>query len=115
MGDSVAVNLEMLKRVRWQTACLTYGNAHATLIGLVVDWWITQSPTKRRVLESGPTWGYHEKGVGSTHCDAVLLEEDEPVGILEVEGTRPDFALSKFGDFFGERDFASTTFGLMVV
>ncbi len=33
--------LECLRNVRWDTVANTYGSSHATLIGLLVDWWIS--------------------------------------------------------------------------
>jgi len=33
--------LECLRNVRWDTVANTYGSSHATLIGLLVAWWIS--------------------------------------------------------------------------
>jgi hypothetical protein len=46
-----------LDKVRWHIAEKTFGNDHSTLIGLLVDWWISMSPKTHFALEGGPAIG----------------------------------------------------------
>lgn len=87
-----------LKKMKWSTISRTYGNCHSTLIGLLVDWWISMSP-KHWSLEGGPTNGFKKKGVRG-QCDALFGFKEKAVGILEVEGTRHEIAGHKIGTFF---------------
>lgn len=92
--------LDSLKSAQWSTAGRTFGNSHATLIGLLVQWWIALEPTAHYVLESGPSFAYHRKGIGGGLCDAVFCEGPDAVGILEVEGTRGIYTVQKLEKFF---------------
>uniref|UniRef100_A0A7V3J9G2 Uncharacterized protein n=1 Tax=candidate division CPR3 bacterium TaxID=2268181 RepID=A0A7V3J9G2_UNCC3 len=104
--------MESLKNVRWDVADKTYGNNHSTLIGLLVEWWISLSPGTNRVLEGGPTNGYKKRG----HCDALLCEYDTPQGVLEVEGTYYKKTVQKIGTFFSAKreEFRSLSFGIVL-
>jgi hypothetical protein len=106
--------LKSLKKVHWDTAVRTYGNNHSTLIGLLVDWWLSLS-AKNRVLEGGPTNGYHQKGARG-QCDALLCEGDNPIGVLEVEGTRHETTIKKVGKFFNAKrqEFRTVSFGIIL-
>jgi hypothetical protein len=64
--------LNSLKDTKWDVAAKTYGNNHATLIGLLVDWWISLAPAIHRAIESGPSYGHFKKGVGGGMCDAIF-------------------------------------------
>lgn len=110
-GNSI---LTSLTKVHWDTAVRTYGNNHATLIGLLVDWWVSLSP-KNRVLEGGPTNGYRQRGIRG-QCDALFCEGDNPIGVLEVEGTRHETTVKKVCHFFNakRKEFRSLTFGIIV-
>lgn len=88
-----------LKAVRWDTALQTYGNNHSTLIGLLVDWWVSGDLVHRRALEGGPTNGYSDKGVRG-QCDALFCLDHDPIGVLEVEGTRYSETAKKIGTYF---------------
>ena len=86
--------LNQLIEARWQTAARTYGNDHATLIGLIVDWWISLAPDVNSALEGGP--GNTEPTVGERgQCDAMLCKDQKPVIVVEVEGTRIPYTLNK--------------------
>ena len=98
MRQSSKSLLNSLKNVRWDVAANTYGNNHATLIGLLVEWWVSWEPETRRALEAGPSHG--AKGVGAGLCDAVFCENDDAIGVLEVEGTRHKETVEKIGKFF---------------
>lgn len=91
--------LDDLKRVRWDVAARTFGNAHCTLVGLLVDWWISLSPERHTAIESGPTNGYSEQGKRG-QCDALFCTDGVPRGVLEVEGTRLVETAKKIGYFF---------------
>lgn len=92
--------LTSLKYARWETAFRTFGNNHSTLVGLLVDWWISVDPGSRWALEGGPSFGHNTKGVGGGMCDAILGEGMNSRGLIEVEGTRYDYTIDKIGKFF---------------
>jgi hypothetical protein len=50
-------------------------------------------------------------------CDALLCENDQPVGVLEVEGTRGKYTAEKFGRFFGSNleYYKQLTFGILIL
>lgn len=108
--------LQELQKVRWHIAGKTYGNNHATLIGLLVDWWISMSPTTHTALEGGPSNGYSRKGMRG-QCDALLCDNGLPVGVLEVEGSRCFYTARKIGYFFAPRniELKSLEFGILVL
>lgn len=109
--------LHDLQTIPWNIAAKIYGNNHASLIGLFTLWWVSALPQKRWALESGPSFGYHEKGKGGGMCDALLGENSKAVGVLEVEGTRgPDTAI-KIGRYFDAQldYYKSLSFGILVL
>jgi hypothetical protein len=113
-GESL---LHSLKRTRWDVAANTYGNNHATLIGLLVEWWISSEPQTHRAIESGPSYGKFPKGKGGGMCDAVFCENSNAVGVLEVEGTRGKLTIEKIGKFFhsGRKDLKTLRFAVVVL
>jgi len=112
--------LKSLQSVRWEVAFNTFGSSHSTLIGLLVDWWIsTDSHGSRFVLDEGCTFRYHYKGKGSTRCDAVLLEGNSAKGIVkgivEVEGSRHGKTIKKMGKFFqAKNEWKNLKFGIFL-
>jgi len=109
--------LYSLFRVRWKTAFQTYGNDHSTLIGLIVDWWNNLS-SKNFVLESRPSFGRakRKEGKGRGNCDAILGTNNDPIGVLEVEGPRKEkwkWCIQKFENFF--REFKTLEFAILFV
>lgn len=108
--------LTSLRRARWQAAFRTYGNDHATLLGLLVDWWISAAPRARWALDEGPSFGYHARGVGSERCDVVLGEGATSRGLIEVEGRRYVSTIDKFGKFFSSAyvEFQTLEFGIFL-
>jgi hypothetical protein len=93
--------LNDLGTMLWGSAVRTYGNAHSSLIGLFVHWWISALPGRRWALESGPSSGYtnaEQKVAG--RCDALFGEDQSAVGLLEVEGSRHEYTARKLGHFF---------------
>ena len=87
-----------LKKNNWEVVARTYGNNHSTLIGLLVNWWISLSP-KHTAIESGPTNGYKNAGERG-QCDALFCSNEVSLGLLEVEGTRIPSTLNKIQYFF---------------
>jgi len=82
MDDSLFTSLK--DGVRWETAFHTFGNNHYSLIGLLVDWWVSRG-LGREALEA-PPW-YATKAEKGRPSDAVLMEKGICTGIVEVEGT----------------------------
>jgi hypothetical protein len=109
--------LNSLEGANWIVAANTYGNNHATLIGLLVNWWISLAPETHRAIESGPSYGHFEKGLGGGTCDAVFCENSNAIGILEVEGTRAGFTIGKVGKFFASKcdDLQTLKFALVIL
>lgn len=92
--------LHGLKHANWEVAAKIVGNNHASLIGLLVSWWIMSDPDRHTALEGGASFGYRKKGEGGGICDALLCEDDDVVGVLEVEGNRKAYTARKIGKFF---------------
>lgn len=108
--------LQELQKVRWHVAANTFGNDHATLIGLLVDWWISLSPTTHTALEGGPSNGYTKKGMRG-QCDALLCNDGLPTGVLEVEGYRYIYTARKIRYFFAAQypELESLQFAILVL
>ena len=83
--------LQKLEKVEWGITARTYGSSHATLIGLLAHWWIKQEPGTHTVLDGGPSYGGAQPGEESARgvCDLLLCDKGKPVGVVEVEGSRP--------------------------
>jgi len=107
--------LDHFTTIDWTLISRTYGNCHSTLIGAMVLWWLKHFPDTS-VMESGPTHAYHKKGVGSTHCDALLLHKEKAIGVLEVEGTRYPETFKKMCEFLtsSESHWKHLEFGVLV-
>lgn len=89
-----------LAEIPWTVAARTYGNAHSTLIGLFVTWWVS-SGLNRWALESGPASDHREpEEKASGRCDALFCDGDSALGLLEVEGSRHLYTAAKIGHFF---------------
>lgn len=84
---------DFIRSVRWETAARTFGNSHNTLIGLIVDAWITADSERHWALEAAPALGKHQGH--RHHSDAIFVCDTSPVGILEVEGLHPCHACDK--------------------
>ena len=89
--------MESLALVPWSVVARTYGNTHATLTGLLVNWWVGLSPRNNWALEGGiPASKGKRKGPGcAARCDALLCMRSEPVGVVVVEGSKPLSAIDK--------------------
>jgi len=98
--------LKSLSEFRWQVVFNTFGNDHATLIGLLVDWWVSRDP-RNCAIEAGPSSGYYSRKKhedSKKRCDALLCEDDEPVGVVEVEGSKYDHVVGGIDEFFDSKD-----------
>lgn len=111
--------LEEFDKVRWETALRTYGNNHSTLIGLLVDWWVTLS-RNNFALESGPSSNHMPKGKGRGQCDIMfgekVEEKDQAVGVAEVEGSieeKWDRCVKKIDRFF--ENYKSLQFAILLI
>ena len=94
--------MESLAQVPWSVVARTYGNTHATLIGLLVNWWVGLSPRSNWALEGGISAAKSSKTKGKKKgpacaalCDLVLCMRSEPVGAVKVEGSKPLAAIEK--------------------
>ena len=94
--------MESLALVPWSVVARTYGNTHATLTGLLVNWWVGLSPRSNWALEGGISASKSTKTKGKKKtpscaglCDAVLCMRSEPVGAVKVEGSKPLAAIDK--------------------
>jgi hypothetical protein len=109
--------LTSLEGVRWDVAFRTFGNSHATLIGLLVDWWISNAPKQRDrwVLEGAPSYGPWVAGDAGL-CDAVLVEDGASRGVIEVEGTYHESTVKKIGKYFSSSfmDLQGLEFGVFL-
>lgn len=104
-------------KVNWDVAFKTYGNNHATLIGLLIAWWIGLCPTDHEALDGGISIAMQdEDGAPRRHCDGMLLSEKCGVGVLEVEGTRWEKTLKKIYAFLTSDDpkFEGLKFGIFL-
>jgi hypothetical protein len=102
--------MESLVQVPWSVAGRTYGNPEASLTGLVANWWIGLSPKHNEVLEGGLALarardaketpagkgrGGKKKTTAGPACDLVLCLRGEPIGLVEVESSKPLAALDR--------------------
>ena len=110
-GLSIHEIFESLSRAYWEVAHRTYGSSHATLIGVMVEWWVSLSLEAHTALEGPPSPGQGNANQG----DAVLCRNEMPVGILEVEGTRPVEKVETICKYLGSKKpgLSSLNFGLL--
>ena len=112
--------LTSLEHVKWDIISQTYGSSHSTLIGLLVDWWITNSTEGSHwALESGLPYRKREsgeKGEKQERCDAILAEKDTFRGIVEVEGSRYESTIKKMIEYFSSDylGYSSLQFGIFL-
>lgn len=105
---------ELLGTARWHVAARTFGNDHATLIGIIVDCWVSAG-LQYSALEGGPS--FKRKGSGMTGagvCDALLCRDGQALGVLEVEGGRKPQTVGKVDRYFAADypDLLSLEFGI---
>jgi hypothetical protein len=105
--------LERLGTARWDVAHRTYGSSHATLIGILNQWWIDQSVGTHSVLDGAPSHGFKNAG----QADLLLCADNEPAWVVEVEGTQALQKIRSLAKYFaGTRpELASLKFGLLMV
>jgi hypothetical protein len=119
--DKALMNTELLtslEHVKWNIVSQTYGSSHSTLIGLLVDWWITNSIGESHwALESGLPYRKREpgeKGEKQERCDAIFVEQDMFKGIIEIEGSRYEHTIKKMTEYFKSDylDYSNLQFGI---
>jgi len=105
--------LNSLRGANWSVAAKTYGSSHATLIGLLAHWWINLSPGSHSVLDGAPSHGEGNAG----WCDLMLCANEVPLGVVEVEGTKPIDKLRTISAYFSSSRLilSSLEFGLLLV
>jgi hypothetical protein len=103
---------QSLHFANWGVAARTFGSSHATLIGLLVEWWLRQDPT-HTALDGAPSHGTENAG----WCDVMFLHGGMPAGVLEVEGTKPFEKLRTIERYFASRreELGSIQFGLLML
>ncbi len=109
--ESSIVTVEDLRDIDWNGVSRTYGNNHSTLIGFVVSWWLNKGQ-ENEVLDGGLSIPTTAMGGRRGHCDAILLKDGLPRGVVEVEGTRYLPTVSKMIDFLNH--FQSIQFGVFL-
>lgn len=104
---------ESLRAANWPLAARTYGSSHATLIGVLADWWFRLDPTLHSVLDGAPSHGEGNAG----WCDLMLCANALPLGVVEVEGTKPLDKLKTISAYFSSSrpGLSSLNFGLLLV
>jgi len=116
--------MESLAQVPWSVVARTYGNTHATLTGLLVNWWVGLSPRSNWVLEGGISASTNSKTKGKKKgpacaalCDVVLCLRSEPVGAVKVEGSKPLAAVEKLERILAtdREEFRSLRFAVLVL
>lgn len=105
--------LDSLARVRWPIAQKTFGSSHATLIGLLSQWWIEWDSQRHTVLDGAPSHGYRNAG----QADLLLCDAEQPVGIVEVEGTQPLAKVQCLANYFSSPrpELAHLEFGILLL
>ncbi len=75
------------------------------------QWWIEQA-AEHTVLDGAPSFGLANAG----WCDLMLCRNDLPVGVVEVEGTRPMEKLHTIGQYFSSSrpELAGIQMGILV-
>lgn len=102
MNDRCLELLTSLRQADWQTVQNTIGNSHSTLIGVLVSWYVHTYPASRLAIEGAP--GFAAVDGERKHSDALLLEDDTAVGILEVEGNNNENAIDRIRTHFASND-----------
>jgi hypothetical protein len=104
---------ESLLTANWPLAARTFGSSHATLIGVLADWWFKLDPGAHSVLDGAPSHGEGNAG----WCDLMLCANALPLGVVEVEGTKPLDKLKTISAYFSSSrpDLSSLDFGLLLV
>jgi hypothetical protein len=114
--------LQDLQSAKWNIVVNTIGSSHATLIGVLVDWWISMDLGSHYALDGGPSNGYSGTGIRG-QCDALFCEREqsagvlEPTGVLEVEGSKPQYTAKKIGLYFSAKytELKSLCFGILIL
>lgn len=82
--------LNSLTNARWHVAARTFGSFHHTLVGILVDWWVS-SGSGHEAIDEAPKCN----STSLEKCDVMLLQNGTSVGVVEVEATRHESTLAK--------------------
>jgi hypothetical protein len=104
--------LDSLAKAHWHVARRTYGNSHATYIGMLVDWWVSQDVVRHSALDGSPQFGRSE---GKAAPDALLCSDGIAVGVIEVEGNCQEDKAGKFAAYFADQTVPNLQFGLLLL
>lgn len=76
------------------------------------QWWIEHDAAKHSVLDGAPSHGFGNAGC----CDLMLCQDDQPAGVVEVEGTQPLAKLHTIGQYFASArgELSSLRFGILL-
>jgi len=104
---------ESLRTANWRLAARTFGSSHATLIGVLADWWFRLDPASHSILDGAPSYGKGNAG----WCDLMLCTNTLPVGVVEVEGSKPVVKLETIKAYFSSShpSLSGLDFGLLLV
>lgn len=104
---------ESLAAARWEVAHRTYGSSHATLIGILVDWWISLDLESHTAFDGAASHGKGNLGQG----DALFCRGQKPMGVLEAEGTNPVAKVASIVKYFetGRTELQSVWFGVLLL
>jgi hypothetical protein len=113
---SIFESLKDKDKAGWRILASTYGNCHATTIGLLSRWWVSLGPEGHQVLDGAPSPG-GKTGAAKIrrHADLLLCDHRKPVGVVEVEGTRWEETAAKFEPYFQSPNMPDITFGILVM
>ena len=95
--------LESLRCLDWDVLSHTYGNSHASLVGLVGSWWLRQDGSACRSVADGSPGFPDGTGGRPKHPDLLLCEDEQVVGLVECEGTHYCKTIGKLLGILGQR------------
>ncbi|MFH0978969.1 MAG: hypothetical protein V1837_06755 [Candidatus Woesearchaeota archaeon] len=109
---------DSFRNVRWDTLTSTYGSFHATLIGLIVEWWV-HLDKENSAFDEGPAATMNPNGKNSKRVDLLLCRNKVPYAVVEIEGSDWENKLSTFEQFFGQQkdkySFESIQVGIFIL
>jgi hypothetical protein len=105
--------LQELSTVPWKILRSVYGNAHPTIIGLLIRWWVELAPKDNWVLDGAPDYKTGHAG----RADAILGKGTGPVGVIEVEGGKYKEKADTIGYYFDalRKELYGIKFGVLVL
>ncbi len=97
MGNQQNLLESFIKNIKWEIISKIFGNTHSAFIGLVSCAWILSDKNREAFGELSYRGGRNKK------WDAVLIENNEVKGIVEVEGDI-EKVVKKMHSFFNSQD-----------